>query len=453
MKEVAKMSIAFIVGIIVVALVGCGNLFDLPVVLDNGNSQNPSTDVNLNWTVDDFSSNFAKAAFLTVKVAADSLELMQTAGVDFNAVQRSVAATNSGLRFEDLGSYVADISSRARSAGTRINLEDEIALMAENYAAEISGLILPPDAALASELIAIEDGDILLVGGLRIPIDSLEGIATIEIMNRVAAGEDLEDVIMEIQADIAKIFTSESAAARGLYMIPQNTVSVAEFLNGARWHGGLIRYRFTNEVLQFEEKYKITARSAMAEWQTATDNKVRFEEITPTVWDSITKAIGQSQFVTFVLNDDKNDSTVGSVAGSRIRVKKNASYEIYLHEIGHTLGLMHEHQRHDRDNFVTIDSVRLSNKVDYGKVPEKTLVAGLISTKILFVTVYLPYIWHVDYGKIVKADSTDFDYDSIMMYGTSAGVNRKTPLDDGTTSITVKTTLSETDIKTVKSMY
>ena len=261
----------------------------------------------------------------------------------------------------------------------------------------------------------------------------------------------MEDVIAEIQNDLAKLFINEeSDPARGLYMMPQNTLSVAGFMNGARWINGLVRYRFINEDEVYTEDRKKVARDAMAQWQTETNSRVRFEEITPSTWEQISKGIGQFQYVTFKLVQNSNDSSVGSNAGSRIRISPSSANDkpTYLHEIGHTLGLMHEHQRHDRDSYVTIDSKYLNDNISYGIIPKQNLVAGLQPVRIFCVTVYLPYVWYIDYGKTVG----EFDFNSIMIYSSFAGVNRKTHI-NGSNTIYYTKTLSEIDIKTILEMY
>jgi len=234
-----------------------------------------------------------------------------------------------------------------------------------------------------------------------------------------------------------------------VYIVPENTASFAGFISGKKWAGGLVRYRFHDKDAVFSEAAKKTAREAMAEWKEKTGNRVRFEEMSPTAWDMICKGIGQTQYLTIQHTNGVNDSTVGSVAISRINISPNHATEkrTYLHELGHTLGLMHEHQRHDRDNYVMIDSVHLKDNVNYGIIPEKTVVAGLKPVKILFITIYLPYIWYVDYGKTVGS----FDFNSVMLYATSndARIYRRNPL----SNIARNTAVSAGDAQTIRNRY
>jgi len=163
MKNVLMTGLIIFIGIILILLAGCDN-FILPP--PSNISDSGETDVNLDWAIDDFSSNFAKAVFLTAKTVADSLELAQSTGVNFNEIQRSARFRNSEIKFSDLGPYLNGRTSGARSInGTLLSLEDEIAQIAENYKLELQKLILSPDFALISDFIAIEDDDILLIGG------------------------------------------------------------------------------------------------------------------------------------------------------------------------------------------------------------------------------------------------------------------------------------------------
>jgi hypothetical protein len=303
-------------------------------------------------------------------------------------------------------------------------------------------------------LLYVEDGKIIISDDMDIALDSFQGIATVEVLNRVAAGEDIEEVIAEIQADIDKMIVASGGTddgnetARGLY-IPENTIYGLR-VGGTRWINGLIRYQFITGDYTFDEESKKVARAAMNDWSTQTGGKIRFEPISRTLWDMICKGLLQTQYVVIQISNLKSgvtgESTIGSVGWSKIKISPNHKRvkATYLHELGHTIGLLHEHQRPDRDSYVTVSN---PNDFQMSKIPSKTVVAGLKAVKIFFVTVYLPYIWYLDYGKTVGA----FDFDSIMIYGGSK-VKRKYAV-NGSKEIVRKTVLSPTDIATVKRMY
>jgi hypothetical protein len=116
----------------------------------------------------------------------------------------------------------------------------------------------------------------------------------------------------------------------------------------ASWPDGVVRFRFTTPTLSAEAKALF--REACLMWERAVGNNaagrkvVSFVEIasaragrhvrvrggTPKINQASTGAVGDAFIAIGFLNK-------GSIA----------------HELGHVLGLVHEHQRHDRDQFVT----------------------------------------------------------------------------------------------------
>jgi hypothetical protein len=446
MKQRIKTSAMILIGMSAAVFFGCENLIQSDIAKTE-NTQ--PADVNLNYTADDFNSAFAKAAFFTVKSAADSLEAVKNAGVDFDAIE-TAARSAAGFQFSDLGAYLKN--SRTRNAAEEPDeLDAELSEIASIYKESLSALIPSPEPAVNAGLLVIEDGAIVISDDQSIPLDSLDGIATVEVLNRVAAGERMEDVIAEIQADIEKLIEENQSETRGLFIKPENSAGIGGATAGARWAYGLVRYYFETGEHAPSGKAKETARSAMREWNIKTGGKVRFQEIDPNAWDYFSTAIGQNQHLKIGVYSDLGPAGKSSIGTfslfAEMKIKSayaETSSRVWLHEIGHTLGLLHEHQRYDRDDYVTVNS---SDTTNYGKIPKQTLVAGLKPVRILFVTIYLPYIWYMDYGKTVGA----FDFDSIMLYW-SPNIYRKTAV-NGNREIQCNTVLSSTDIATIRYMY
>jgi hypothetical protein len=421
-------------------------------------------EISLNFTIDDFDSAFAKAAFLTVKAAYDSLEAAKGTGVNLESALAAVKATRSAsesnaVTLGDLGPYIMAAATARRSASGENPLETELTGIAKEYDGNIADLVPPPDAALHAGLLVIQDGNILISDDLVIPVDSLDGIATIEVMNRVAGGEQPEAVIAEIQADIEKMLLKEESASRGLYIIPENSWGNGFTFSGARWVNGLIRYHFATGSSGLNDSAKRIARNAMAKWTEGTNNKIKFQEIDANLWNIICRGIGQYQYVTIEKKDlpsgKAGQSRVGSMAVSLIQIDPDSTEveRTYLHELGHTIGLMHEHQWSGRDAYIKVSS---SDAANNGIIPEKSVVAGLYPVRIWFVTIYLPYIWYVNYSKHY---GSGLDFKSIMLYRNweikpaYANSSNGYKGDNGKYVTKWNTVLSEYDKQTVKGMY
>jgi len=91
-----------------------------------------------------------------------------------------------------------------------------------------------------------------------------------------------------------------------------------------------------------------------------------------------------------------NCSTLGYTEYPQIKLCR-ITLPVVQHELGHTIGLPHEHQRPDRDNFIVIhyENIRKDLKDQFDIFPEM--------------------YWLYDYTKYA------YDYDSIMHYGNFAG--------------------------------
>lgn len=57
-----------------------------------------------------------------------------------------------------------------------------------------------------------------------------------------------------------------------------------------------------------------------------------------------------------IVRGSATTGTIGCLpAGNRVTIEPGVTYGSVLHEFGHVLGLMHEHQRPDRDDYLHLE--------------------------------------------------------------------------------------------------
>ena len=121
-----------------------------------------------------------------------------------------------------------------------------------------------------------------------------------------------------------------------------------------------------------------------------------------------------------------------------------------LHELGHVIGLEHEHCRSDRDMYVITDE----EGINYNKIPDEIFKLQWL-TKRVKVMWWYQNIYYLGYSPVANAwKTTNFDFYSIMLYeGTLVNTNyyfvHKYPYP----SVQLNYELSTKDIETVKRMY
>lgn len=184
-----------------------------------------------------------------------------------------------------------------------------------------------------------------------------------------------------------------------------------------RWLGNIVFYQFP---VNFDGINKV--RSAMSHIEQRTN--IRF-------WE---KTTGVNDFVSFV-DDQVNNSYVGRIGGSqtiRLATGLSSNTGSAIHEICHALGLFHEHNRQDRDNYVNINWSNIKPEAQHNF--KKYRDAGYQGT---------------DHGS--------FDFQSVMIYpsSNSFAIDRSkfthTRKDGGV--VNNSTVLSTGDINALNSMY
>lgn len=128
----------------------------------------------------------------------------------------------------------------------------------------------------------------------------------------------------------------------------------ASYANPSRWPGNLVPFYFEGNWTSSE---KSVALSAMNKYKSTC--YVTFRE-TSARGNYILKMVKGATSGCYAAGQ----STIGYVANSTITIApEQILYHVILHELGHTLGFMHEHQRPDRDSYITINTNNLQSAV------------------------------------------------------------------------------------------
>lgn len=184
-----------------------------------------------------------------------------------------------------------------------------------------------------------------------------------------------------------------------------------------RWPDGIVVYETPEDSSEIQQE---NIAKAMQHW--VDNTKISFVERTPENADQY------PHFIRF-LDTQSCASHVGMIGDNAqpIYLSDACSVGSVIHEIGHAIGLFHEHTRPDRDNFVQIDWDEIVN----GKDINFNLQTANVDT-------YSPY-----------------DYGSIMHYGENFFSKSGAPtiiIADGI-DIGQREALSPLDIESVDAMY
>jgi astacin (peptidase family M12A) len=154
--------------------------------------------------------------------------------------------------------------------------------------------------------------------------------------------------------------------------------------SGRRWDGPIIPFTIDANLTDPQRVLQ-----AMAAWENVSG--VRF----------VARA-SQNDYVHFRHGQNACHSDTGRIGGRQfITIEPSCSVAGIIHEVGHTIGLKHEHQRPDRDDFVTVhvNNVQAERAHNF----EKLSASSVITT-----TVY-------DFQSIMHYSSTTFSKDPSML--------------------------------------
>jgi len=184
-----------------------------------------------------------------------------------------------------------------------------------------------------------------------------------------------------------------------------------------RWTNGIIPYQFSAELSTSEIAL---AREAIEHWNTKT--AVSLVEVT---------AENRDNFPNYLNFEASNGcaSFVGMRGGEQqLWISSGCGLGNIIHEIGHAVGLFHEHTRSDRDAFIALrhDNIQPGKEFNFDILEAGVVLLG------------------------------EYDYGSIMHYGESFfSANGKPTINvlDGKSAIGQRIALSANDIRSANSLY
>ena len=183
-----------------------------------------------------------------------------------------------------------------------------------------------------------------------------------------------------------------------------------------RWTNGIVPYTFSDEISDTERQL---ALAAIAHWNQYTS--ISLVELT---------AENAGNFSNNIMFESSNScaSFVGMRGGEQqLWISESCGVGSIIHEIGHAVGLFHEHTRNDRDNYI--------------RVALENIVAGKE--------------FNFD---VLNSNSTllgEYDYGSIMHYGKAFfSANGQDTIEVfGDAEIGQRVALSDRDIQSVNTLY
>ena len=183
-----------------------------------------------------------------------------------------------------------------------------------------------------------------------------------------------------------------------------------------RWTGGVVPYEIDPTL---PSQYRIT--DAIAHWNAQLAGRI-----------NIQPRNGEAYYVRFVNTTSSGtcSSYIGNnhLAGQAITIGSSCATGNVIHEVGHAIGLYHEHTREDRNTFVTINFANI-DPTKTGNFDQQNSMADDIGA--------------YDYGSIMHYPATGFSINGLPTITTiPAGI-----------AIGQRTALSAGDIGGVQAMY
>lgn len=289
-----------------------------------------------------------------------------------------------------------------------ITLGEELDEIAEKFEQDLKKLIPNPMPALTLDYVQGTDTGLLIGSDMEIPYNSIDGIMTVNILNAIANGEDAASMVKEIENYVkSNYYVEEKTSERAVWEAQVGT-----------WTNGVINYHWGD----ISDEHKSAVLTAMRGWESKTNRKIQFNEYSDKDCDNFFVKICLLGYVK-IYDDDissRGKSTIGYIGGKfcKMRLRKDNLSGNYLkrtanHELGHVLGLKHEHQRYDRDKYIYVEDENNSN---YKIIPRYDTNFRFESKRIKIgcfkIRIWYP-VWWESYHSYTLGS---FDFNSVMLY-------------------------------------